>query len=169
MANNALVIDGCLAAPRASYSAVQREQPAARKVGTVRGYLSAVLLVAGLGGCSSGDHMATAEEGIAHFRRLMETQQFARVYTTGSDELRKSTSEADMSKLLAALNKKLGRVKVAEKSGWKVNFHTSGTFVTVAFKTEFEKGPGTEQFVFRISNGKASLVSYNVNSPVLTN
>jgi len=97
----------------------------------------------------------------------MDAQQFAMVYANGSNELRKSTSETEMTKILGALNTKLGKVKSAEKSGWHVNFHTSGTFVTLGFKTQFEKGSGTEQFVFRVSDGKAQLVSYNVNSPAL--
>jgi hypothetical protein len=111
--------------------------------------------------------MATAEKGVAEFRQLMAAQQFANVYANGSDELRKSTSEAELTKILRALNTKLGKVKAAEKSGWNVNFHTSGTFVTLGFKTEFEKGAGAEQFVFRISDGRVVLVSYNVNSPAL--
>jgi hypothetical protein len=129
--------------------------------------LFVILLLGGVAGCSSGEHMATAEKGVADFRQRMAARQFANVYANGSDELRKSTSEAHMTKILGALNTKLGNVKAAEKSGWNVNFHTSGTFVTLGFKTEFEKGPGAEQFVFRISDGRAFLVSYNVNSPAL--
>jgi hypothetical protein len=97
----------------------------------------------------------------------MDTEQFAQVYAQGSVELRHSTSEADLTKILAALKTKLGKVKAAEKDGWNVNFHTSGTFVTLGFKTQFEKGGGTESFIFRISDGKAFLVRYNVNSPAL--
>ena len=137
------------------------------KGGRVPKYLFAILLLGSLAACSSGEHMATAEQGVAEFRQLMEARQFTQVYANGSDELRKSVSEADMAKILGALNTKLGKVKAAEKSGWNVNFHTAGTFVTLGFKTEFEKGAGAEQFVFRISGGKAALVSYNVNSPAL--
>lgn len=130
-------------------------------------YLSVSLLIATGVACSSGEHMAAADEGIAAFRQLVEAQQFAKVHASGSDELRKSVSEEDLAKILRGLNTKLGRAKSAEKNGWNVNYHTSGTFVTLGFKTEFEKGPGVEQFVFRIADGKALLVSYNVNSPAL--
>lgn len=129
--------------------------------------LFVVLVFAGLASCSSGDHIATAEQGVAEFRQFMEAQEFAKVYANGSEELRKSTSEAEMTKILGALSSKLGKVKTAQKSGWHVNFHTSGTFVTLGFKTEFEKGTGVEQFIFRISDGRPMLVSYNVNSPAL--
>ena len=111
--------------------------------------------------------MAAAQEGIAAFRQLVEAQQFAKVHASGSEELRKSISEEDLAKILRGLNTKLGKARSVETNGWNVNYHTSGTFVTLGFKTEFEKGHGIEQFIFRIADGKALLVSYNVNSPVL--
>jgi hypothetical protein len=126
-----------------------------------------VIVLAGLVACSSGEHMAAAEQGVAEFRQLMQSGQFAQVYASGSDEFRKSASEAEMVRILGALHNKLGSVKKAQKNGWNVNFHTSGTFVTLGFKTEFEKGSGAESFVFRVAHGRAALVTYNVNSPVL--
>lgn len=119
-----------------------------------------------LGGCSSGE-MAAAERGVAEFRAHMDAGQFAAVYAAGSEELRNSASEADLTRILRALATKLGKAQSAEANGWKINFHTSGTFVTLGYKTNFEKGPGTEQFVFRAADGKALLVSYHVNSNAL--
>ena len=130
-------------------------------------FLSVILIIVGAVACSSGEHMAAAQEGIAAFRQLVEAQQFAKVHASGSEELRKSISEEDLAKILRGLNTKLGKARSVETNGWNVNYHTSGTFVTLGFKTEFEKGHGIEQFIFRIADGKALLVSYNVNSPVL--
>jgi hypothetical protein len=127
----------------------------------------AILLAVGVGACSSGEHIGTAEQAVADFRRQMAAQQFSHVYAKSSEEFRKSASEADITKFFAAVQKKLGNVKSAEKNGWHLNYQPSGTFVTLGFRTEFEKGAGTEQFVFRVVNGHASLVGYNVNSPLL--
>jgi len=135
----------------------------------IRGLLISLLL-AGMIGCSTGEQLAAAERGVASFRRLVELGQFAEVYSNGSEELRRAGSEVDMAKVLAGLSAKLGKVKSSEKNGTNINFHTSGTFVTLGFKTEFEKGAGAEQFVFRVIDGKALLISYNVNSlALLTN
>jgi len=133
----------------------------------MRRQLFAILFLAGLAACSSGEHLETAEQAVAEFHELMSARQFAQVYAGASEELRSGASEANMVRLLDALHSKLGSVKLAEKSGWNVNFHGSGTFVTLGFKTQFEKGAGVEQFIFRMSEGKARLVSYNVNSPAL--
>jgi len=111
--------------------------------------------------------MAAADQGVKVFRELMQAEQYQQIYVTASDELRSAVSEGEMIKIMSAVNRKLGKVRTAEKAGWHVNVHTSGRFVTINFKTEFERGTGTEQFVFRISDGKATLVRYNVNSSAL--
>ena len=69
--------------------------------------------------------------------------------------------------LLAAVDQKLGAVKGAEKNRWNVNFQTPGTFVTLGFKTQFERGNGAETFVYRISDGTALLAAYHINSNAL--
>lgn len=124
-------------------------------------------VVAALVGCSSGEHVASAEQGVAEFRQLMDGKEFSTIYAKASDELRKSANEAELTGILRVLHARLGPVKSAQRSKWNVNFHSSGTFVTLGFRTEFASGSGTEQFVFRITEGSASLVSYNVNSAAL--
>jgi len=94
-------------------------------------------------------------------------QRFADIFAEASDELKKATTEQELSRLLGAVNGKLGAVKTAEDNGWNVNFNTSGTFVKLSFKTEFEKGTGVETFTYRIVDGRARLTGYNINSNAL--
>jgi len=118
-------------------------------------------------GCSSAEHLESAERAVTEFRQQMANQQFKQIYAEGSEELRKSVAEDNLVKILGAIQSKLGAVRTVQRSTWNVNFHTSGTFVSLGFNTEFTKGAGTEQFVYRIVNGRPALVSYNVNSPAL--
>jgi hypothetical protein len=124
-------------------------------------------VAAGLTACSSGEHMTAAEQALSEFRQRMSGREYAKIYANGSDELRKSASEADFLKILGAMDAKLGPVKTTERATWNLNFHTQGTFVSMAFKTDFANGAGTEQFVFRVAEGRAALVSYHVNSTAL--
>jgi hypothetical protein len=117
--------------------------------------------------CSSGEDIAAAEQGAARFRELLFAGQAPQIYAEAGEEFRASVTEADLSKFLAAVVTKLGPVKSTEKTGWRINFHTSGTFVTLGFKTEFERGSGTERFVFRMKKGAAALVRYDIDSPAL--
>lgn len=123
--------------------------------------LTAVLLV---GACSSAEDIAAAEGQISHFRQMMAAQQFGRIYADAGEELRKATTEQEMVSLLAAVDRKLGTVKSAEKNGWNLNYQTSGTFVTLKYKTQFERGSGVETFVYRMADRRALLTGYHINS-----
>jgi hypothetical protein len=130
--------------------------------------LCGLLVAAVLGaGCSSGQDLALAEAGIARFRELMAAQQFGQIYSEAADELKKATTEAELTRLLSAIDRKLGTVKGTEKNGWSVNYNASGTSVTLKLKTQFERGTGAESFVYRITGGKALLVGYHINSTEL--
>jgi hypothetical protein len=73
----------------------------------------------------------------------------------------------DFVALLEAVHRKLGELKSADKQNWNINFHTSGTFVTLTYKTSYSEGDAAEQFVYRIDGGAASLAGYHINSNAL--
>jgi len=126
--------------------------------------LCCMLVVAG---CSSSADISAAEREVEEFRKLMAAQQYAAIYAASTQDLKQAATEEDIGKLLDAVNRKLGKLASVEKSGWHVNVNTSGTFVTLGYKSKYERGDATEQFVYRLENGKASLVSYNINSMAL--
>ena len=105
-----------------------------------------------------------AEAQITHFRELMAAQRFGQIYSEAADELKRSTTDQAMVKLLSAVERKLGPVKSAERNGWGVNYQTSGTTVTLKYKTQFERGSGLETFVYRVAGDKALLAGYHINS-----
>jgi hypothetical protein len=49
---------------------------------------------------------------------------------------------------------------------WNINAQLSGTIITLGYDTQFEQGR-TERFIFRIEDGKALLIRYDVYSPSL--
>jgi hypothetical protein len=124
-------------------------------------FLVAALLVAA---CASGQDVDLARAQVAHFRELMAAQKFDQIYSEASDELKKTTAEQNLVRLLAAVDRKLGAVKNAAANGWSVNYTPSGTSVTLKFKTQFERGSGDESFVYRIAGGKALLAGFHINS-----
>src|SRR5262245_48524795 len=103
--------------------------------------VAAVVLIC-LTACSASQDIDTATAAVAQFRELMTAHKFDQIYSDGADELRKSTTEQNLTRLLDAVDRKLGTVKSAQSNGWTVNYNTSGTSVTMKFKTQFEKGTG---------------------------
>jgi hypothetical protein len=126
--------------------------------------IAAVLVSMVLAACSTTKDVDTATAAVAQFRELMAAQKFDQIYAEGADELKKSTTEQSLTRLLDAVDRKLGAFKSAQSNGWSVNYNTSGTSVTMKYKTQFEKGTGVETFVYRISGGKALLAGYQINS-----
>jgi opacity protein-like surface antigen len=115
-------------------------------------------------GCSSRQNINAAKSEVSHFREQLADHKFAELYAETSNALKKSTTEEQFVQLLAAIDRKLGAVKNAEENGWKIDYNTSGTTVTLDFKTSFERGDATESFVYRIEGGKPLLVGYHINS-----
>ncbi len=120
-----------------------------------------------LAGCSMSKDTALAQAQISVFHSEFDAGSFQQIYLTSSPDLQKVASERDFVKLLGAINRKLGNVKTSTQQTWKVASTTSGTFVTVVNKSQFDQGSGDEKFVYRIDNGVAKLAGYHINSLTL--
>ena len=129
-----------------------------------------LLIVAALlamAGCSFGRDKQMAEQGVAQFRRMVEAGDYDRVYETASPQLKQVTSQTELTRVLGVIRDRLGPVRQADQTGFHVSHGTGGIVVNLTYATQFASDRGTENFVFRISDGEARLVSYNVNSPAL--
>lgn len=79
--------------------------------------------------------------------------------------MRQTTKQADFQKMLKAVHRKLGNVEGSKQVGWNANTGTSGSSVTVTTETTFERGSGTEQFVFeKGADQPLKLAGYTINS-----
>ncbi len=120
-----------------------------------------------LGGCSMSADASLAEQAVPTFHQQLDAGNFDAIYAAAGDELKKVASQQDFVALLEAVHRKLGNTKASEKTGWQVNYQTSGSFVTLGYKTTFEGGDATEQFVYRLDEKSAVLVGYHVTSNAL--
>jgi hypothetical protein len=119
-------------------------------------------------GCASMTKgKAAAESAVTRFHQQLNGEQYDEIYAQSDEKFRGAVKDADSKALFEAVHRKLGNVKNATPSGWRINAATGGTFVSLTYSTEFTEGNGEEQFVFLISGARASLVNYNINSPLL--
>ena len=65
------------------------------------------------------------------------------------------------------MHRKLGLTKSSMAQSWNVNYHTSGTFITLSYATTYEGGDAREQFVFRLQGAEAKLAGYHIGSDAL--
>ncbi|AXB77184.1 DUF4019 domain-containing protein [Novosphingobium sp. P6W] len=118
-----------------------------------------------LAGCNVQASIREAEVEIGRFHQSLDAGNTQAVWVGADPDLRKATSRDQFGKLLDAVHRKLGKVKSSQQIGWNANATTGGSFVTVSTETTFERGTGTEQFVFRKGEAdKLTLVGYDIQS-----
>ncbi|MEW9572437.1 DUF4019 domain-containing protein [Rhodanobacter sp. Si-c] len=126
-----------------------------------------VLFAVLLAGCSMSADVGVAERQVVQFHQQLDAGQLQQIYTGASDRLREATSEQDMQALLAAVHRKLGVVKSSVRGAWSVHAGTTGTFVSLSYRTHFSEGDATERFDYQLEGDKALLAGYHINSNTL--
>jgi Protein of unknown function (DUF4019) len=126
----------------------------------------ALLLALLVGGCSSPE-ISLAEKEVAQFHAMSEQGRAAEIYVRASPRFQSVGTEAEFRSYLDAVHRKLGAMRTTEKQQWRVDYNTAGRFASLRYRTVFERGEAYEQFVYLIDSGKATIVSYNINSPAL--
>ena len=86
---------------------------------------------------------------------------------TADDDFRRATTLAALTELMQAVHRKLGTFVSANQTSANVFASGSNTTVTLVYHSTFVEGKATEQFKFSISGGKAFLLAYNIDSPIL--
>ena len=120
------------------------------------------LLITGCGDTIKGKTIA--EPQVAAFHEKLNAGRFDEIYSTADEAFHKAAAKEKALELFSAIGKKLGKAKSSSTKTWKVNTFNLVTTVVLVVETEFEHGKGTETFTFRVSDGKASLIGYNINS-----
>ena len=127
----------------------------------------AVLLALTLGGCSAVKDTKVAEEGVTSFHQAMDAGQYGPIYDASASDLKSSVTRNKFIALMTALHSKFGPYRSGKTVGWNDNVNTGGHYVNLNRQAEFERGPVTEEFVFRIEKEKAILAGYHVKSDLL--
>lgn len=128
-------------------------------------YLLPIAAVAMLGACDMKESFAKADSEVTQFHAHLDAGQYRTIWSQGGARLHGNTTQAAFERLLGAVHTKLGAVKASKQVGWNVNAGTGGSTVTVTMQTTFQKGAGTEQFVFeKDKNDVLLLADYSIQS-----
>ena len=126
-----------------------------------------LVLLASTSSCNIAQHVTQrfdeATAAVERFHQRLDSEQYAAIYMDTNDTFRKATSEAEFTQLLSAIHRKLGATQSKQSAGWNVKT----TSTTVVYRTKFAEGDATEQFRWRMDEGKAWLEYYNINSNAL--
>lgn len=128
-------------------------------------FAAAAMAAAMLAGCGMKQSFQDASAEVGQFHAALDAGNWQELWSRGDPQLHKATTRDRFGKLLDAVHRKLGKVKESKQVGWNADATTGGTFLTLTMQTTFEKGTGTEQFVYRKrEGGTLTLVGYTIQS-----
>ncbi|MFT4056127.1 MAG: DUF4019 domain-containing protein [Novosphingobium sp.] len=106
-----------------------------------------------------------ADAEVVRFHEELDAGHSQEIWEGTGEDMRKATTRKQFVAMLDAVHRKLGNVKSSRQVGWNRNASTNGSFMTITNETLFERGSGTERFVFRKSEAdKLALVGYHIQS-----
>lgn len=120
-----------------------------------------------LAGCNPIKSTAEAEKAASEFHALFNARNYEKIYDDAHPDFKATQPKADLVAFLRTIREKMGAVKSTTKTGWQASSVNLKTNANLAYSTQFENGKGSETFIYRIADGKASLIGWHVNSPVL--
>lgn len=119
-----------------------------------------------LAACSGTQSVKVAEQGVGQFHNELNAGRYAQLYDQSASEMKSATKREDFIAFVRGGHRKLGAFESGKQVGWNVNYTPTGQFVTLTYDSQYQRGPAQEQFVFRVSDDRAILAGYRVNSTV---
>ena len=105
-----------------------------------------------------------AEAASQEFRMRMTSGAYGEIVRAATPEFQNATTEAEFAKAMEGVKARLGVWQSSEAPTWKVFAGTSGQTVTLVYNSHFERGTATEEFVWRVQQGRPALAGYHVKS-----
>jgi len=118
-------------------------------------------------GCSVHQDHTLAQQAVSRFHAQLNREQFTRICDEASDDLGTRVKRNDILHLLRVVRTHLGQLDSTRQINWTVNYGLHDRRVTLVYRSQFDAGTATEQFVYRIRNDAARLVSYTIHSRLL--
>ena len=126
--------------------------------------MSAALLA--LAGCSVGADLPVARAGVDAVHGQINGGKCPAIRDAAAIDFKQLSTAESWKAICDQIGARLGKFVSLKETGWNDEQGTNGHIIRVTYDSEFEKGKATEQFLFRIEGGAASLVGYHVNSDV---
>ncbi|WP_086734751.1 hypothetical protein [Erythrobacter colymbi] len=133
------------------------------KVRSLAALAGAVLLAA----CNPAAQVEDASAQVKTLQALYNKGDAAAFYKAGGKALRKTASAEQVESTMTLIASRLGKVRESKQTGFNTAFNNGVTVTTIVMQTRFERGEGTETFVFEGSGKDMELAGWNVNSPLL--
>ncbi len=117
--------------------------------------------------CSFSANYNDAKNATNVFHRLVDAGEYSVIYDTSAQGFQASGTRDNLIGFFTRVNRKMGKCGEAPAAFGGYQATTSGTFVTTTSSRVCANGTLSEQFVWLMNAGKATLLKYNANNPLL--
>ena len=109
-----------------------------------------------------------SDANVSHFHELLNNGKYEQICGEADPYFQSAENKQALLKVLLLIHKRLGRAGATTRGVVNANANTNGTFQSVDYETQFEKGTAKEEFTFRKSvTGDLKLLGYHVQSSAL--
>src|ERR1043165_1531391 len=88
---------------------------------------------------------------VSHFHELLNNEKYEQICGEADPYFQSAENKQALLKVLLLIHQRLGRAGETTRGVVNVNANTNGTFLSVNYQTQFEKGTAMEEFTFRKS------------------
>lgn len=113
--------------------------------------------------CSAVQDTGAAEQAAGNFHAAYNAGQFDQIYADATEEITRGTTREAFTATMTEMKARLGNQREASRTGLNVNYNTAGSFVSLGYDTQFERGRAAEELTFRMVDGRARLAGYRFN------
>ena len=129
--------------------------------------VSIILIALGslfLAGCNPVKSSALADAAVVDFHANFDKENYDKIFDDAHPDFKAAQPKAKVVEFAKSVREKMGKVKSTSRTNWNIKSNNMKTNVNFSYATEFENGAGTEKFIYRITDGKATLLSWNIKA-----
>jgi hypothetical protein len=119
-------------------------------------------------GCSQSDDQQPTEAAVNQFHRLYGAGRYADIYRAAEGEFQATGPEAEFVAFLRSIHERLGAFRDAQRRSAETRpSNRGGTLVHLTYASRFEHGAAREAFTYRVTNGRAVLLRFDIDADAL--
>ncbi len=131
----------------------------------ITGSIVALGLLLGLAGCGVAKNTKVAEAEVQRFHQRWNANEFQAVFDDAHMQFRAAQPAPKLVATLQAVKQNYGEFKSTKRRSWGFNSDNGMTDIKLSYDSAYDHGSAVEEFVFRMTDDKALLLSYDIASP----
>jgi hypothetical protein len=120
-----------------------------------------------LAACHPLQDASQVDAAVEQFHTRLASGDDDAIYREAGPEYQRSLDAQTNRNFLARVRRKMGTPGRATRTGYNVMYNPGGATVNTQYQVSYSNGAAAETFVWRVKDGKATLLGFTINSPLM--